>query len=282
MPSITILETQIGAPAEDSWSDTRVFLGPNRMQAVFHDPFEFRMGAYGWKLKLLREARDVTPFKLKAKARGFGCPWPYQPWSNSGERLLLATWKREAFFYDLASKKLSPLSVKGFLVSALGSRSYPRFVAVTTETSYLVSTDGDVRTIGGVSHPAHEYPEFRWFDAAEQFFAIENLGWGRANLRFFAADAGEPQASIPFAPSEVFPYDEHKYAEMNRDTFGLVLSASSGCVVALLDQWSGVEWDEATGTLRMRVYRPVGEIYRQRGLPVCKVEEARVTAQLRP
>ncbi len=239
------------------------------------------MGARAWDLKLFREEKEVTRLRLKTKKMlegGFVCPHPYQPWSNDSEKLLLATWKSGAFLYDVVRSSSTQCHLDGALVSAKGSKKFPRFLAVTVSRNYLVGLDGSAREISGVRAPLHGYSDFHWWGG--HCFTIGSLGDGKAQLRFFDLESAAPAESIPFHPSEVFPYDEARYKSLNRDAYGLVLSNATQCVASFMDEWSDVGCDEDTGVLHMRVYRPVGEIFMSRGHDVCRVEERWVKARL--
>jgi hypothetical protein len=76
--------------------------------------------------------------------------------------------------------------------------------------------------------------------------------------------------------------DEVSYQALDRNSYALVLSSSSQCAGFLLDEWSSAEFDAKTSTLRMMVYRPVGEIFEKRSVRVCEVEERWVEVRLTP
>jgi hypothetical protein len=225
------------------------------------------MGAYSWELDVSGEA-----LKKRRSLSGLICLHPYQPWSYDSGCLFLASWKEGPFLYEIASGSKTKCALSGWPVSALGSKRFPRFLAVTDKEDYLLALDGSMQRVLSLRRPMHGYPSLNWFDKAGQFFAVETQGAGRASLRFFDGQTGEAAGSIPCDPSELFPYDQAKYASLNRDSVALVLSGSTQCVASFLDEWSAIEFNEDTDVLRMRVYRPVGEIFEKRGQPVCTVD----------
>jgi hypothetical protein len=83
-------------------------------------------------------------------------------------------------------------------------------------------------------------------------------------------------------PNSLLPYADANYQDLNRNSYALVLSASSQCVGSLLDEWSSVEFDVNTKILKMMVYRPVGRIFEKRSIQVCEVEEQWVEVRLNP
>lgn len=278
-----ILETSSKTPPSPRWqlNPSLRFPGAKGWEALFCDSSEFHMGAYAWDLKLLRDGKEVTPVRLKMKKMlegGFLCPESYQPWSHDSERLLLATWKGGAFLYDPVRASSTKCHLDGTLVSAKGSKKFPRFLTVTVNRSYLVGLDGSAQEISGVRVSLHQYPDFHWWGG--QFFTIESLGEGKSQLRFFDLESAVPPVSIPFHPSEVFPYDEARYRSLSRDSYALVLSNSTQCVASLMDEWSYISFDEEAGVLQMRVYRPVSEVFTLRGHDVCRVEERWVKARI--
>jgi len=277
MPSIEILSKHAGEPSSPTWEETRESVAGNGAKAVFHKPFEFHMGAYSWELEVSGEALE-----RRRSQSGLICLHPYQPWSHDSACLFLASWKEGPLLYEIASGSSIKCALSGLPNSALGSRRFPRFLAVTDKENYLLALDGSIERVLPLRRSMHGYPCVNWFDKAGQFFAVEKEGPGRATLRFFDGQTGEPTGGVRCDPNELFPYDEAKYGSLNRDSFALILSGSTQCVASLLDEWSAVEFHENTDVLKMRVYRPVGEIFEKRGQPVCAVEEHWVEMRLRP
>jgi hypothetical protein len=189
--------------------------------------------------------------------------------------------KEGAFLYEVASGFACKCELSG-VVGCIGSRRFPQFLAITVKGEYLVGRDGRVVHSLTLLRPSHGFPFLSWLDNAGQFFAVETQGRGLASLRFFDAETANPSGNELFNPNSLFPYDEANYRDLNRDSYSLVLSASTQCVASLLDEWSSIHFDETTGNLRMMVYRPLGEKFEKRSMWVCEVEEQWVEVRLNP
>lgn len=277
MPSIEILKKHTMEPSFREWKETRVFASANGRKAIFRNPNEFRMGAYSWELEVLENDSE----KLFSTS-GILCPHPYQPWSCDSLCLFLSSWKEGSFIQEMASGFIQKLKLNEFVIYALGSRRYPKFLVVTDKGEYLVAVDGKLERVPSIRRPKHGYPYLCWLDKAGHFLAVENQGPGLASLRFFDAETSDAKSDAPLNPIWLFPYDEATYRSLGRDSFSLVLSHSTQCVGSLIDEWSSIDFDEDSAVLRLMVYRPVGQIFEKRNQRVCKVLENWVEARIRP
>jgi hypothetical protein len=277
MPTIEILKKQSMEPSLREWEETRVFASANARKAIFRKPFEFRMGAYAWELQVFENGP-----KRMFSTSGLHCPDPYQPWSFDSRFLFLSSWKEGSFIQEIDSGFARRLEINGWVASVIGSRRYPKFLVATDKGEYLVAIDGNVVQIPSVHRPKYGCPYLSWFDKGGQFFAVENQGPGLARLRFFDANTGDVQADIPLNPLWLFPYHEAAYRSLRRDVWALVLSDSRQCVGSLMDEWSSIDFDEASDVLRLMVYRPVGQIFEKRNQRLCKVQENWVEVRIRP
>lgn len=235
------------------------------------------MGAYSWELEVLENDLE----KLFSTS-GILCPHPYQPWSCDSLCLFLSSWKEGSFIQEMASGFIQKLKLNEFVIYALGSRRYPKFLVVTDKGEYLVAVDGKLERVPSIRRPKHGYPYLCWLDKAGHFLAVENQGPGLASLRFFDAETGDAKSDTPLNPTWLFPYDEATYRSLGRDSFSLVLSHSTQCVGSLIDEWSSIDFDEDSAVLRLMVYRPVGQIFEKRNQRVCKVLENWVEVRIRP
>lgn len=277
MPSIEILRKHTTEPSFREWKETRVFASTNGRKAIFRNPFEFHMGAYSWELEVLE-----NDSKKAFSASGLLCPDFYQPWSFDSLCLFLSSWKGDSLIQEIGSGSAHKLQLNEFVIYALGSRRYPRFLVVSDKGEYLVAMDGKIGRVPSVRRPKHGYPYLCWLDKAGHFLAVENQGAGLASLRFFDAETGDAKSDIPLNPNWLFPYDEANYRSLGRDSFSLVLSHSTQCVGSLIDEWSSIDFDEDSGVLRLMVYRPVGPTFEKRNQRVCKVQENWVEVRIRP
>jgi hypothetical protein len=276
MPSIEILKRYVGKPASRAWHEKRVYIAENGARAVFKNPFEFHMGAYSWDLELF----DSELNKLVSKS-GLLCPDLYDPWCNDSACLFLNSVKEGSSIYEIESGLTRKCTLRG-VTGCIGSRRFSQYLATTVEGEYLVARDGRIVTSIPMRRPQHGFPFLSWFDDAGLFFAVETQGRGLANLSFFKAETANSLWTEPLDPSSLFPFDEVSYQDLDRNSYALVLSSSSQCAGFLLDEWSSAEFDAKTSTLRMMVYRPVGEIFEKRSVRVCEVEERWVEVRLTP
>jgi hypothetical protein len=276
MPSIEILRKYASKPSSREWKDERVYIAANGARAVFKNPFEFHMGAYSWDLELLDRGLN----KLGSKS-GLLCPDSYEPWCSDSACLFLNSVKEGSFIYEIESALTRKCDLRG-VVGCIGSQRFTQYLVITVEGGYLVGRDGRTATSIAMRRPPHGFPFLSWFDDAGLFFAVETQWRGLANLRFFGAETANSLRTEPLNPNSLFPYDEVSYQDLDRNSYTLVLSASSQCAGFLLDEWSSIEFDAKTSILRMMVYRPVAEIFEKRSMRVCEVEERWVEARLNP
>jgi hypothetical protein len=95
-------------PKPGEWQDEHKFeSGDGVWTLVFHDPFEWHMGAVGWQAKLLRNDHDVSATHqiLKLLGGGFHLPSNYAPWFRSNPVLALHSWDSALHLYDVNNRK---------------------------------------------------------------------------------------------------------------------------------------------------------------------------------
>src|SRR5215831_13186603 len=137
MPSLEILKKYTAKPSVRKWEETRVFVSGNGRKAIFRSPFEFHMGAYAWELEVHEDG-----LKSVFSTSGLLCPRPYQPWSSDSRCLFLSSIKEGSFIRGVASGIAHKVELDKWVVYALGSRRYPKFLTVTDKGEYLVAIDG--------------------------------------------------------------------------------------------------------------------------------------------
>lgn len=274
MPSLEKVTVLSSPPVTSQWQEALTFVSPDGgLTAVFSEPYEFRMGAYEWRLQILRAGREVTQEFGTLPQRGLHCPHRYQPWSHDAQSIFVATW-RATHFYKLASDELLPRDFGPYILSAQGSRQFPRFLVTSASGFFLTDTVGSIVAQVDVQKPPFEQLELRWFDSLGLFFALTRSSrTSQVEMHWFDAMSGIKRQVTALDPFDIFPYDRKRYHAIQPDHFSLVLGPSQGCVGYFLDIWSSVDVDEKESTVRLRTYRPIGEVFSHKGMPVCRVEE---------
>jgi hypothetical protein len=287
VPSINRIKVDVQRPEELSgWKEEQVYRSPDGTRdAVFHDPFEFHMGADAWKLKIINTISGNTETHRKLESFQYGNsllhPRSYAPWS--GSTLLIANWSPGCCLYDVRKQDLIKISSSGYPVSAIGSPHPTRFVLTTTELSVLLKGSGEDLTKINISFPEQEYPEFRWMRSADCFFAIHRPNKSTSPcISFFDGASGMNLCSIRLDPDELLPYNRSAYKAIQRAAFSLAINKGCHCVGHFLDVWSNAEFNEQSETLSLRVYRPSSSVYDHQGIATCDVEEKWIEVTLNP
>ena len=98
----------IPAPKPLELGNERIFeRGDGVWTLVLHDPEEFHMGAYAWRLKLLRNDNDVSASHqiLNSSRTLFRRPENYAPWCRSDPIVVLITWGSVIHLYNVDDRK---------------------------------------------------------------------------------------------------------------------------------------------------------------------------------
>ena len=256
---------------------------------VFHTPREFRMGAEGWQVQLFHRGRDVTKdhrnFFTIAGEKGFRYEPHFQPWSFDSKSLALVTWETAIHVYEVATKTDKPLSFQpsfGYVYSAQWAPDIDRLLLTFPAEGVLVDQAGTQHALVQWETQESETPHTHWMKTGRCFFLLaRRAGDSRTSIRFYSGVDGTLKETHDLDPVDLVPYNREEYVELPRDRFSLV-SADVGfrAVGALLDTWSGVEFDQASNTLLLGVFRPVSSPYREAGELLCKVRQTWIAAEV--
>lgn len=264
--------------------DKREFASPDELWlAVFHDPYEWHMGANGWRLSVLSSNNQLpisnANLERLSKGKGFTCPLDYAPWSADSKILALCSWDSGLIFFDPLSnvyqaQKLFPQIIQwSSTFNYLLVFSNGQFTILDTVGNHLSQTDWKTA--------AHELPHSGWMKLQNTFFVIgRSSERAKPRITFINAENGKIVSDELLEPEKLVPYDEGEYKNIPRGRYSLVLSASTRSVGSLLDTWNDVIYDQEKGMIFLSVYRPISKVYKLDGNPVCQVEKKWVSLKM--
>lgn len=266
-----------------SW-EKREFASPDHSWlAVFHDPFEWHMGADGWRLSVASSKSNLSisnpDLEKLSKSKGFICPLDYVPWSADSKTLALCAWDGGLVFFDPLSnvcqaKNFFPQIIQwsptfNYLLVFLNGQ----FVVLDSIGNFLVRIDWKTAE--------HELPHTGWVTAQKIFFVIgRSSERAKPKITFINAENGAMVSDELLDPEKLVPYNQDEYKSIPRGKHSLVLSASSRSVGSLLDTWNDVMYDQEKSTIFLSVYRPVSKVYKLNGNSVCQVEKKWVSLKM--
>jgi hypothetical protein len=265
-------------PAE--WQELQTFeFGDGNWKLRFSDPFEWHMGADGWKAKLFHSNKDVSmehPILKKSwkAGHGFNLPRKYSPWCRSKPLLALHPWDSAIHLYDVSNRKTVNRALTDFPLeiqwAPLGD-----LLAITCDGHIkIVNRIGEEIACIPVSHPKLEYPEtFWWRDGKRILIICRESESAKSCLRILDSANGRLLSATDFDPADLIPYDRAAYASINRDRYSLHIGPRTRAVGNLLDRWSRLEFDNIRCVLRGTVYRPDGPPEFTDGEYLCAAKE---------
>ncbi len=286
MPSLDQINTNAtkpdNVPEPREWKN--LFVYPNdkkSIEAVFYDPDEYRMGAYGWKLNLIDTYSGQVLHHPILKETGIGHIRSYAPWSGSA-LLLTDPYGTGCRLYDVDKKLLSALPYSGAPVCVRGSSYASRYILMTEKYATLIRKNGEESAKLNILHPDREYPEFRWFESSNIFFSIhrEKIICPPI-ISFYEGNAGKAFHTTIIDPDKLLPYDKTSYECISRIELSLTVNQQLTLQGHYLDMWSHVDFDEDLNILRLRIYRPTSPVYKRGHLAcTCDVKEHWVSMRL--
>jgi len=257
--------------------DKREFASPDDLWlAVFHDPYEWHMGANGWRLSVL-SSKNQSPIsnadlEKLSKGKGFACPLDYAPWSADSKILALCSWESGLVFFDPLSnicqeQKLFPQIIQW-------SSTFSHLLVFSNDQFTILDTAGDHLSQIDWKTAAHELPHSGWIKSQNIFFVVgRSSERAKSRITFINAENGKIVSDELLEPEKLVPYDEGEYKSIPRGRYSLVLSTSTRSVGSLLDTWNDVIYDQEKGMIFLSVYRPTSKIYTLDSNPVCQVEK---------
>ena len=264
-------------PINDDLWERREFVSPDRSWlAVFHDPYEWHMGATGWQLSVsslkTRVAIINSDLEKLSNGKGLVCPLDYSPWSADSQVLALRFWQSGLVFFEPLSNDFQVINLHPHSVQWSPIANY-LLVFLNGQFAILDKNGKNLNTINWKT-AEDELPRVGWMPSGTVFFII-----GRASKRakpritFVNAENGTVISNELLDPVKLLPYNNDEYKSIPRGSYSLVLSPTTRSVGSLLDTWHDVIYDQAKGTIFLSVYRPISKVYELDRRPVCQVEK---------
>jgi len=264
--------------------EKREFASPDGLWlAVFHDPYEWHMGANGWRLSVLMSKNKLSisnsDLEKLSKGKGFICPLNYVPWSANSRTLALCSWDSGLVYFSPSSnvcqvQNLFPQIIQwSSTINYLLVFSNGQFTVLDTVGNHISQIDWETAT--------HELPHSGWMKSQNTFFIIgRSSERAKPRITFINSENGAIVSDELLDPEKLVPYDEGKYKSIPRGRYSLVLSASTRSVGSLLDTWGDMIHDQEKGMVFLSVYRPTSKVYKLDGNPVCQVEKKWISLKL--
>lgn len=220
----------------------RRYPSPDGALALVCAGSEFRVGAVGWKARLIRSEQDITeehPELLRIfEESKFGLMIDtYQPWSYDGRLLFLSNWEGKTYFYNVHNGQSRPLDISYAGVVALGAPLDRMFLVADTNAKTLIDLNGNVLQL---AMPCPGMSFFRWTNFPNVLLAIgKHQQTGQASLWFIDGTASVALDCIVLNP-----------LKLNSKTYQ----------IGELDQLS-VSFDRTANTLYFRPLAPGAEAW---------------------
>jgi hypothetical protein len=268
----------IEQPLHPEWTNERSFASPaSSWVAYFHDPFEWHMGAEGWKLSLLLGGRDETSrhryLRAIASGKGYYMPHKYHPWCDSRPVLALNGWDSVLHVYDVTEHRGTQRSIQ-FPMEIQWTPRGEKLAVTQAGRITVIDVNNDASVDVLISHPPDQYPELFWWPDGKSFFvASRTSARSKTELAFFNAADGRLLGHTDFDPADLLPYDADAYRKIARDGYSLRVGRGTRSVGSLLDRWLRIEFEPETQLLRAIVYRPISACEESDGQYTCAVEE---------
>lgn len=280
-----ISEARESAPPTNNvnWKK-REFASPDGLWlAVFHDPYEWHMGANGWLLSVLSTKNELSiansDIEKFSKGKGFISPLNYVPWSANSRTLALCSWDSGLVYFSPSSKVCQVQNLFPEIIQWSSTINYllvfsnGQFTVLDTVGNHLLQIDWETAT--------YELPHTGWMKSQNIFFIIgRSSERAKPRITFINSENGAIVSDELLDPEKLVPYDEGKYKSIPRGRYSLVLSASTRLVGSLLDTWGDMIHDQEKGMVFLSVYRPTSKVYKLDGNPVCQVEKKWVSLKM--
>lgn len=249
------------------------------------------MGADGWQVKLFHRGRDLTrkhrDFFRAGTEKGFRYDSHFRPWSFDSSSLSVLTWdKAPVHLYEVGAKRDTHLGYQppsGYVYSAQWAPDVDRLLLTTLSEGVLVDQAGQQHAMVQWGTDERETPHTDWLNAGKCFFILarEAGDSSKTRIRFYSGLDGALKETHDLDPKDLLPYNWKDYVALSRNKLSLI-SADVGfrSVGSLLDRWSGMQFDQASNTLFLGVYRPASPPYRESEEWVCKVKDVWVAVEI--
>lgn len=285
MPFVGEVRETINPRPEVSW-ERREFSSPDQLWvAAFHSPYEWHMGAVGWKFSLVSVSDGTaichTALQRLSEGSGLRCSLDYVPWRADSMMLALLPWKEGLVLFDVRSMSKRHPELDGSPYGAQWAPRGNRLLVSLRDRLALLNGRGDLVADADWKSTDHRLPHTGWLPSGEIFFAIGRTSRrAKPRIGFFKAKDGSVIGKQLLDPKRLVPYEAEKYRSVPRDRYSLIVPPSTRAVGSLLDVWNEVVYDQERKLLFLSTYRPVSVILESDGHPACKVEERWVSVEL--
>lgn len=274
MPHLTGFRS-LGADQGTVWPDEEVFpTSDGARELRLSKPDELRMGLTYWsEIHLSEHGHDITErHSLLLEAVGHG-PFPqrcFVPWSASGDKLVITSLKSDRqglqagfLIYDINLRQVAVAKQGSLgLQSCSWSPAEPLVMVVSSDAAEVLAAGGAHRWRIGHAGTPPRFVAGGWTQTGGYcFWNSRRLETGSQSIRFVDSASGRLVAEEDIDPAALLPYDEQRYAQLNRDMWVLVLSKGTRGSGRLLDEWSYGRFDPSTQMLELGIYRPTSDVY---------------------
>ncbi len=234
------------------------------------------MGLEVWSIDILQSEKSILdvhpPLKRFATEGHFFNPKNYQPWDASAETIAISGWERGVASYSVTDSILYCWTGIDYAISIIGSKTIPKYAAVTSKASYLFTPQGDLFNKLDLITPEDNFPDLFWVSDSDLLFSISSTSKKAIpEMTFYDGNSGDRVGSIKIDPKELVPYDHQSFSKLSRETYSLFVNGATRSVGYLLDQWAKVEFFEESNVILLSIFRPTSEIYRLGKEAVCDV-----------
>lgn len=171
----------------------RRYPSPDGALALVCAGSEFRLGAVGWKARLIRSEKDITEehaelVRILDESKYGLMLNTYQPWSYDGRLLFLANWEGKTYFYNVHNGQSRPLEISYAGVVALGAPTDRIFLVADAKAKTLIDLNGRLLHL---TVPCSGMSFFRWTQFPNTLLAIgKHQGTGQSALWFIDGTSG--------------------------------------------------------------------------------------------
>ncbi len=274
-------------PMIDVPRERREFPSPDHSWiAVFHDPYEWHMGAPGWQLSVQSSKSNLvitnSDLEKMSSTKGLVCPPDYIPWSADSKTMALCFWESGVVLFEpLSNVYRVPNLFPELIQWSPASNHLLTFLDgqfVILDNTGTILTRIEWRTSG------REVPHAGWLLSKNIFFVIGRLSQqAKPRIAFIDAEKGTIVSDELLDPDKLVPYNDDKYKSIPRDRHSLVLSSanrSRRSAGFLLDLWNDVIYKQDKGIIFLSIYRPVSKIFTLYGYPACEVKKKWISIKL--
>jgi hypothetical protein len=205
-----------------SW-ERREYSSPNRLWlAIFHDPYEWHMGAPGWQLSVISSktgsAITIPEINKLSEDKGLVCPLDHSPWSANIKILDLNFWESGLVFFDPLSNVCQVKNLFPYIIQWSPTINY---LLVFINGRFAILDDiGNILTRIDWKTAEHTLPRVGWMASGKIFFIIgRSSKRSKSRITFFNAENGTMISNEFLDPGKLVPYDYSEYKSIPRGRY---------------------------------------------------------------